>query len=112
MPDKPVKRRKAGGEFIDAAFCPCCCKQVHQFRVTERIKGVAVEKEEYFSSIEWNPDQPFGLRRPTAGKASFTGITPIGPEDNPELFKSMHDSCVRGVRLWIQRGWIKLEELE
>lgn len=110
--NKPVQRKKAGGGYIDSAFCPCCYKQVFQYRVTERVKGVSISKEEYFSSVPWNPDQPFGLRRSTTGKGSFTETSPINPEDNPELFQAMHDACVRGIRLWIERGWIKREELE
>lgn len=114
MPEKQPVRKKAilGGEYIDSAFCPCCMKQIFEFHVVGRSKGLPTETARYFDSVERKPNHPFGMRRPTSGRGSFTNWRHINPEDNPELFKEVKRNLLLAVREWVvEKKWINVEEI-
>jgi hypothetical protein len=56
---------------------------------------------------------PFGMRRPTSGRGSFTGWQHINPEDNPELFKEVKANLLLAVREWVvEKKWVSVEEVD
>jgi len=94
------------GRSIVSAFCPVCARTVPEKRATKRTPLGASETKPYFDSIEWRPDQPFGLRHSAAGKASFKDWSYINPDDAPELFEAMKGRFLEAVKEWIAKGWI------
>lgn len=111
-----IEREKArmGSGQVVSCFCPICGRGIPEKRVTERVEGkdIALETQEYFSSIEWNPDQPFGMSRLAAGKKSFADWHYVSPEEAPELFKQVKKRFLDAVREWREKGWITKEELK
>jgi len=112
MAAKPSPRRKASlGVQVVSAFCPVCGHSIPEKRATEHIEGKTSETQDYFDSIEWRDDQPFGMARTAAGPNSFTDWHYLNPEDAPELYDALRQRVIDAVKLWIKRGWIQKEEL-
>ena len=114
---QPDNRKKAnlGGEYIDSAFCPLCLKQIFEYHVVGRVKGMPTETERYFDSVKRKDGKthPFGMRRPTSGRGSFTNWQHINPEDNPELFEEVKRNLLLAIREWaVEKKWVSAEEID
>jgi hypothetical protein len=70
---------------------PCLClvyaKSVSVHRGTVRRGLGNTETQPYFDSIERDPDKPFSVALPAAGKGSFSGWRHIAKEEVQELFE-------------------------
>jgi hypothetical protein len=93
------------------ALCPVCGRAVPENRGTVRGKAGNIEVEPYFNTIKWDPDKPFGIARPAAGKGSFKDSTYIDKDEAPELFEAVKGRLLEALREWVAKGWIQKEEL-
>lgn len=94
------------GKSVISAFCPVCARTVPERRATKRASIGTIETKPYFESIDWQPDQPFGLRHSATGKASFRNWSYINPEDAPELFDAIKARFLEAAKEWLVKGWI------
>jgi hypothetical protein len=65
-----------------------------------------LETAPYFESIEWNPEQPFGIRMAATGKKSFETWSYVSPDQAPELFGAMKGRFLVALTEWLRKGWI------
>jgi hypothetical protein len=101
------------GKVVLYALCPVCGRAVPERRGTVRgSKGVNIETEPYFDTIQWEPDKPFGIARPATGKGSFSQSSYIDREDAPELFEAVKRRFLNALREWLHKGWIQPEDLK
>ena len=109
---QPDKRQPVTSEsYIMDAFCTVCGRTIPQNKAVKHDGSITTEVLPYFEAIGWNPDQPFGRRLPTTGRGSLKNWSYINKEDAPELFEALRERMLMAIRLWIDRGWIKREEI-
>jgi len=92
-----------------AAICPCCGKTIPEKRAI-KAGYVTVDRVDYFASIGWVENKPFGVSYSPGGRGSM-GTDYISPEDAPELFEAVKARFLQAIREWLGKGWIKPEEL-
>lgn len=95
---------------IVGAFCPVCGHTVPEKRAI-KAGHVTVDQIRYFQSINWDAQKPFGIVFDAAGRGSLSNWTYISPEDAPELFEAMKQRFLQALKEWLDKGWIKPEEL-
>lgn len=93
-----------------AALCPICGKTCPESRAL-KVGNITVGKVNYFESIDWDPNKPFGVSYQAGGRGSFRSWEHINPEDAPELFEAMKKRFLDALSEWVQKGWIKEEEI-
>jgi hypothetical protein len=91
------------------AFCPVCGRMVMDRQVGDPLSPRTVD---YFDSIEWDPDKPFGVAKSLAGYSSLRDWRYITPEEAPELFAGMRARFLQALREWLDKGWISREEIK
>lgn len=106
---KPVVPRAVAERTI-GCFCPVCGKTIHQFRAI-KAGYITIDQIRYFSSIDWDPSKPFGITFDAAGRGSLQNWTYIGPEEASELFEALKSRFLAALKEWLDKGWIKREEL-
>lgn len=106
---KPVVTGVVAQRVI-GCFCPVCGRTISQFRAI-KAGYVTVDQLRYFESIDWDPSKPFGISFDAAGRGSLANWEYIGPEDAPELFEAAKGRFLQALKEWLDKGWIKREEL-
>lgn len=96
-------------ERLVAAICPVCGRTVPEKRAI-RIGYVTVDKVDYFSSIEWDENKPFGVSYSPRGRGSMEWNY-IGPEEASALFEAVRSRLIQAVREWIKKGWLTKEDI-
>ncbi len=99
-------------ERIVSAVCSLCGRTIPQFRAI-KIGSITVDHVNYFGSIDWDANKPFGISYLPAGGGSFKDWRPINPEDAPELFEAVKKRFLDALREWtVDKKWITREEVE
>jgi len=102
-------RAEAVAERILAALCPCCGRTIPEKRAI-RVGYVTVDRVDYFASIEWDENKPFGVSYVPGGRG-FGNWEHISPEQAPELFEAVKARFIQAWIEWIVKAWITREEL-
>lgn len=100
------------GKLVVRATCPVCGHSIPEKRAI-KAGYTTVDWIGYFDSIDWDPNKPFGTAfYATGGHPGPTANWfPIAPEDAPELFEAVKGRFLQALREWLDKGWIKREEL-
>jgi hypothetical protein len=109
---RPAAVKAAVGKLVVRATCPLCGHSVPEKRAI-KAGYTTVDWIGYFDSIDWDPNKPFGTAfYATGGHPGPTANWfPIQPEDAPELFEAVKGRFLQALREWLDKGWIKREEL-
>ena len=91
-------------------FCPVCGRTIPEYRAI-KIGYVTVDRINYFGSIDWDPDKPFGVSYKAGGKNAYEDWHHINPEDAPEIFEAIKNRFIQAVGEWLRKGWMTKEEL-
>lgn len=106
----PVRPEAEVAERIMAAICPLCGKSIPTKRAI-KIGYVTVDRIDYFDSINWDPNKPFGVSYSAAGRGSLRDWNYISPEEAPELFEAVKSRLIQAVREWVNKGWLSQEDI-
>jgi len=98
-------------ERLFSAHCPVCGRGIPKDRAI-KIGYVTVDRINYFGSIDWDPNKPFGVSFAAGGRGSFKDNEPIGPEQAPELFDAVKQRFLQALGEWVNKNWISLSEIE
>jgi len=97
--------------MIVAALCRLCGRTIPEKRAI-KAGYVTVDRIDYFASIDWDREKPFGIIYPATGRGSLGQWQHIGPEAAPELFQAVKGRLLEAVREFLEKGWVSKEEVE
>lgn len=105
-----IRAATAPTEPIIGAFCPVCGHTIPEKRAIKQ-GYVPIDHVDYFDSIDWDANKPFGVSFAATGKGSLKDWRHISPEDAPELFQKVRGRFVKAIKEWMDKGWLSKEEI-
>lgn len=109
---QPTEVTRAPSIPVIKAICPVCGSSIPEKRAI-KIGYVTVDRINFFESVEWDENKPFGVRFFATGKAGFKEWEYISPEEAPEFFQALKARFLQALREWvIDKKWITQEEIK
>ena len=106
---KRVVQRQVREQLM--CFCPVCGKTMGR-SVTLKVKYMPLEYAPYLTTIEFDPNKPFGVALETLGRGlGKRVIRYLDPDDMPEDFELLKARLIQAKKEWVDKGWITPEEV-
>lgn len=105
-----LKSKSAKEQFL--WFCPICGTS-HGIRKEKIDNKYTQETVPYLSTIEFDPNKPFGVALITLGRGKGKEVSRyLLPGDMPNDFIAVKQRMIQAVKEWIDKEWIDYSDLQ